>query len=236
LRFSIVIPAHNEEKYLPRCLASIGAAASPYPGEVEVIVALNRCTDGTEAVARAAGAKTVVEDARNMAAIRNAGARAATGEFLLTIDADSRMSPNMLETVDRALSSGRYVGGGVAILPERWSPGIIASALLLIPLALKYRISGGLFWLRRQDFEAIGGFDERFVSVEDVDFARRLKSYGKRKGKRFGHLFGAHIVTSCRKWDQFGDWYMVTHPRFVSRILSGRDQEAADKLYYDAER
>jgi glycosyltransferase involved in cell wall biosynthesis len=236
LRFSIVIPAHNEEKYLPRCLASIAAAASPYPGEVEVIVALNRCTDGTEAVARAAGARTVVEDARNMAAIRNAGARAATGEFLLTIDADSAMSPNMLETVDRALSSGRYVGGGVAILPERWSLGITASALLLLPIVLVYRITGGLFWLRREDFVAIGGFDEGFVSAEDVDFARRLKAHGKRKGMRFGHVFSAHIVTSCRKWDQFGDWFMVTHPRFAWRIFTGRDREAADKLYYDAER
>lgn len=90
--------------------------------------------------------------------------------------------------------------------------------------------------MRREDFAAIGGFDERFVSVEDVDFARRLKAYGRTKGKHFGHLFKAHIVTSCRKWDQFGDWYMVTHPSFVRRILAGHDQEAADRLYYDADR
>jgi glycosyltransferase involved in cell wall biosynthesis len=118
LRFSIVIPAHNEEKYLPRCLASVEAAASPYPGEVEVIVALNRCTDGTETVARAAGAKIVVEDARNMAAIRNAAARAATGEILVTIDADSAMSPNMLQVVDEAISSGKYVGEGWPFSPR----------------------------------------------------------------------------------------------------------------------
>jgi glycosyltransferase involved in cell wall biosynthesis len=236
MRFSVVIPAHDEEKYLPACLASIEAAARPYPGEVEVVVALNRCTDGTEAVAKSAGAKTVVEGARNMAKIRNAGARAATGEILLTIDADSVMSSNMLQVIDERLSSGKYIGGGVAIIPERWSLGIIASALLLLPLLLRYRISGGLFWLRREDFQAIGGFDEGFVSVEDVDFARRLKAYGRSKGKRFGHVFRAHILTSCRKWDQFGDWYMVRNPRFVWRILSGRDQEAADRLYYDADR
>jgi glycosyltransferase involved in cell wall biosynthesis len=236
MRFSVVIPAHNEEKTLPACLASVKVAAMPYPGEVEVIVALNRCTDGTEGAALAAGARTVVEDARNMAAIRNAAARAATGDILITVDADSVMSPNMLQVVDARLSSGKYIGGGVAILPERWSLGIIASALLLLPLVLRYGISGGLFWLRREDFVAIGGFDERFVSVEDVDFARRLKAYGRSKGKRFGHVLNAHIVTSCRKWDQFGDWFMVTHPRFVRRILTGRDQEAADKLYYDADR
>ena len=74
------------------------------------------------------------------------------------------------------------------------------------------------------------------IVVEDVDFAKRLKAYGRSKGKRFGHIFKAHILTSCRKWDQFGDWYMVTHPRFVWRILTGHDREAADKLYYDADR
>lgn len=236
MRFSVIIPAHDEEKYLPACLASIDAAAKPYPGEVEVVVALNRCTDGTEAVARAAGAKTVVEDARNMAAIRNAGARAATGEILLTIDADSAMSPNMLQVIEEKLSSSKYIGGGVSILPERWSLGIAASAALLIPLVLRHRISGGLFWLRREDFAAIGGFDERFISAEDVDFARRLKALGRLKGKRFGHILKAHIVTSCRKWDQFGDWYMFTHPRFVWRVLSGHDQEAANWHYYDADR
>lgn len=236
MRFSIVIPARDEEKHLPGCLDAIEAAARPYAGEVEVIVVLNRCTDGTEAVARARGARVVREDARNMAAIRNAGAKAATGEILLTIDADSRMSPNMLQAVARRLSSGKFIGGGVAILPERWSLGIIASALLLIPLAVRHRITGGLFWTRREDFEATGGFDESFVSVEDVDFARRLKAYGRTRGKRFGHLLRAHIVTSCRKWDEFGDWYFFTHPGFVRRILSGHDREAADRLYYDFKR
>ncbi len=236
MRFSIVIPARDEERHLPACLDAVAAAARPYPGEVEVIVVLNRCTDGTEAVARARGARIVREDARCMAAIRNAGARAATGEFLLTVDADSRMSANMLQVIDRGLSSGKFIGGGVAILPERWSLGIVASALLLIPLAVRHRITGGLFWTRREDFEAVGGFDESFVSVEDVDFARRLKAYGRAKGKRFGHILSAHIVTSCRKWDEFGDWYMVTHPRFVWRILSGHDREAADRLYYDFKR
>jgi glycosyltransferase involved in cell wall biosynthesis len=47
MRFSILIPARNEEKCLPGCLESIKAAASPFPDQVEVIIAINRCTDGT---------------------------------------------------------------------------------------------------------------------------------------------------------------------------------------------
>jgi glycosyltransferase involved in cell wall biosynthesis len=235
-KFSIIVPARNEEKFLPSCLASIAAASEPFSGEVELIVAINRCTDRTEEIARAAGAQIVHEDARNIARIRNAGAQAAAGEILITIDADSRMSRGMLVTVDRLLTSGKYIGGGVMIYPERWSLGILATGLLLLPIALRHRIAGGLFWCRREDFVAIGGFDERCVSVEDLDFAKRLKAYGKSKGKPFKTIMTDHIVTSCRKFDQFGDWYLILNPGFVRRIFSGRSQKDADHFYYDVQR
>jgi glycosyltransferase involved in cell wall biosynthesis len=235
-KFSIIVPARNEERFLPGCLASIAAASAPYPGEVEIIASINRCTDRTEEIARAAGAKIVHEDARNIARIRNAGAQAATGEILITIDADSRMSRGMLVTVDRLLATGKYIGGGVMIWPERWSVGILATGFILLPIAAKHRVSGGLFWCFGEDFWAIGGFDERCVSVEDLDFANRLKAYGKQKGKRFKTIWKEHIVTSCRKFDQFGDWYLVLNPGFVRRIFSGRSQKDADHFYYDVQR
>ena len=103
-RFSILIPARNEEHYLPGCLKSIKAAAQPYPDQVEVIVALNRCTDRTEEIALDHDAKVVREDAKNLSRIRNAAATAATGRIIVTIDADSRMSSNMLTEIDRLLS------------------------------------------------------------------------------------------------------------------------------------
>ena len=105
-RFSILIPARNEEKCLPGCLESIKAAAGPFPDQVEVIVAINRCTDRTEEIAVAHGAKVVHDDSRNLAKIRNAAARTATGEVIVTIDADSRMSANMLSEIDRFLRTG----------------------------------------------------------------------------------------------------------------------------------
>jgi hypothetical protein len=74
------------------------------------------------------------------------------------------------------------------------------------------------------------------VSAEDIDFARRLKSYGKSKGKRFKTITKAHIVTSCRKFDEFGDWFLFKNPRLVWKIFQGKDQNAADRLYYDVNR
>lgn len=203
---------------------------------MEIIVVLNRCTDGTERIARDAGCRVIVEDAKNLSAIRNAGARIAQGQIILTVDADSLVSENMLEAVDHSLAKGNVVGGGVLIVPERYSLGILITALYLLPIALRYGISAGLFFCRREDFNAIGGFDERLVSVEDIDFARRLKTHGKLTGRRFVTLFRASITTSCRKFDRFGDWYFVFRPHLVWSLLKGRNQSQADKVWYDFER
>jgi glycosyltransferase involved in cell wall biosynthesis len=235
-RFSVLIPARNEENYLPRCLDSIKVAATPFPDQVEIIVTLNRCTDHTEEIALKYGAKVVCEDSRNLARIRNAAAKAATGEIIVTIDADSRMTNNMLMEIDRLIQTGRYIGGGVAIWPERWSLGIMLTVLLLAVMLLCRRVSGGLFWCLRKDFEAIGGFNENLVSLEDLDFAQRLKALGKSKGKRFMTIRKAYITTSCRKWDKFGDWYLLMNPRLVQRILKGQSQEDANNFYYDVRR
>jgi glycosyltransferase involved in cell wall biosynthesis len=56
-RFSILIPARNEEDFLPQCLDAIKVAATPFPDQVEIVVALNRCTDRTEEIALKQGAK-----------------------------------------------------------------------------------------------------------------------------------------------------------------------------------
>ncbi len=234
-RISVIIPAHNEQRYLGACLDSVAAAAARVALPVETVVVLNRCTDGTEAVARAQGAIVAREDARNLARIRNAGARCATGDVLVTLDADSRMSANMLAEIRRKLDSGNYVGGGVRMKAERMSLGIFCSCLTFMPWLFWQGFAGGLFWMWRRDFEAIGGFNEQWVSAEDVDLSRRLKAHGAARGLRFGVIRRAYIVTSCRKFDHFGDWFLFRNRPLVARILGGRDQAAADRLYYDCE-
>ena len=73
MKISVIIPAHNEEEYLPIGLAAVSKSAKICPCEVEVIVVLNRCHDRTEEIARKAGAIIAREEAKNLALIRNAG-------------------------------------------------------------------------------------------------------------------------------------------------------------------
>lgn len=240
MKFSIVIPARNEERTLGRCLDSIEAASQPFGGDVETIVVLNRCTDATERIATERGCRIVREDRRCLSAIRNAGARAAVGEILVTIDADSRMSPDTLREVDAALASRRHVGGGVRIRTERMSAGIWMTGLVLRAMLWWTGLEGGLYWCRRKDFEAIGGFDERLLMAEDLDFARRLRAFGASCGLRFGVLPHAYIVTSCRKFDHFGDWFffraLFFRGRQIRGELKGEGRRFADLFFYEFRR
>lgn len=233
---SIVIPAHNEEEFLPDCLRGVRRAAAFAKVEVEVIIVLNRCTDRTEAIAQEAGAMIVREDEANLSKIRNAGAAVATAPVLVTCDADSVPHQKTFSLVLAKLAAGNVVGGGTLTWPERWSLGIVCSVGSVLPYLIWHGVSFGLFWCYREDFEAIGGFNEKLVSIEDLDFAKRIKARGQEDGRRFGTLVAAPLTTSCRKFDQFGDWYLFLNPRFVWRIFRGTDREVADKFWYQVGR
>jgi glycosyltransferase involved in cell wall biosynthesis len=232
-RISLIIPAHNESAFLPACLTAARLAADRAQVEVEILVVLNRCTDDTEEIARRHGCRIVREDAKNLSVIRNAGVAVATGKIIVTCDADSLMHPESFVKILQRLDSGKTVGGGAMVLPERWSLGIIASAISILPYLAFSGVSFGLFWFFKRDFDEIGGFDARFVSVEDVDFAQRLKRHGRRSGRSWGTLVTTPLVTSCRKFDQFGDWYLFRNPAFVRRVFQGNDRKTADKFWYD---
>jgi glycosyltransferase involved in cell wall biosynthesis len=233
---SLAIPAHNEEKHIARCIESIVMAACHASQPVEIVVALNRCTDRTGEIAESLGARCIIEDTKCIAAVRNAAVRASTAPAIATLDADSWMSLNTISEILTRVYDARYVGGGSLVKLERWSVGIAFSLLAIAPYLVRPRVSIGMFWCLREAFEAIGGFDETMVSVEDLDFAVRLKAYGRSRGQRYGTIWRNGITTSCRKCDQFGDWYIFRHPRVVKALFSGKNRGAADRFWYDVKR
>ncbi|MCQ2468221.1 MAG: glycosyltransferase [Ruminococcus sp.] len=239
--FSVVIPAHNEEDYIGKCLKSVRKAAKAVsPQRVQIIVVANRCTDRTAAIAKNYGAEVLANDEKCIASIRNTGVKAALGNIVVTIDADSTMSKNSLREIRAMLSCGKYIGGGTNPRFDRMSLGIALSSvyilICILPEIIRARafLSGAMFWFYKRDFMAVGGFDEKLVSLEDIDFAKRLKKYGESRNKKYGTLRKSYIITSSRKFDQFGDWYLLKNRKLVKQIFSGKNRKAADSFYYDA--
>lgn len=233
---SIAIPAHNEERYIARCIGSIASSAQTAGQPVEIVVALNRCTDRTQQIAESLGARCVVNDTKCIAAVRNSAVRATTTSAIATLDADSWMSSHTVSEILKRISDNRFIGGGAALWPERVSIGILFSLLMVAPYVISRGVSAGMFWFSREAFEAVGGFDESLVSAEDVDFGLRLKAHGRTCGRQYGTIHRHGITTSCRKFDQFGDWYLFRNPSLVRDIFSGTNRTAADHFYYDVKR
>ena len=213
-RISLVIPARNESLWLPPLLDSVDGAHARYwrgPGAVEVIVADNVSTDATAEIARSRGCRVVSVEKRVIGAVRNGGARVATGEVLAFVDADSRIHPATFDVIDRCLEDERVVGGATGVSMERISLGIAAAYTALVPLVWVMRMDTGVVFCRRADYDAVGGYREDIRVAEDVDFLWKLRKLGKSKGQRLARPRGAKAVTSTRKFDEYGDWHYLTN-------------------------
>lgn len=209
LTFSLVVPAYNEERLLPRLLASIEEARRHVSYPVEVVVADNASTDRTPCVAREHAARVVRVEKRSIGAARNGGASASTGSWLGFVDADSRVHPDTFRALEAAIAGGRVAGGATGLTPERWSLGIAAAWGACLPVARLLGLDSGVVFCRRPDFEGLGGFDEEKLVAEDVDFWLALKKLGARRGQRFVRLTGVPALFSTRKFDEHGDWYFL---------------------------
>jgi glycosyltransferase involved in cell wall biosynthesis len=234
-RFSLVIPARNEALWLPLLLDSVEAARTRYwlgPDAVEVIVSDNVSTDETAAIAERRGSRVVRVEKRVIGAVRNGGGRAASGEILAFVDADSRIHPETFNVIDRCLESGRVVGGATGVSMERFSLGIAAAYALLLPLVWSVGMDTGVVFCRRADYEAVGGYREDIRFAEDVDFLWKLRRLGKARGQKLARPRGAKAITSTRKFDEYGEWHYVTNigRSFVHFLF---DREALDRFADD---
>jgi glycosyltransferase involved in cell wall biosynthesis len=233
---SVIVPAHNEQRFLPACIDSIRRAQQHVDRQVEIVVVANRCTDRTAQIADLSGAVVVDDRSTTIAASRNAGAARSTGDILVMIDADSIMAPRALVEVQRHLDGGAFVGGGCTVVPERRSVGIDLTMAFMRASVRVSGLGGAMYWCRRGDFEAIQGFNESLAIAEELDFARRLREHGRHTGRRYTTLRSAPVVTSCRTFDRFGDWHVFGLSRRVGEqrpSSTGEGRTFVDRYFYD---
>lgn len=207
MKVSLVIPAHNEEKYLGRCLSSV----LKYRHDClhEIIVVDNASSDSTTFVASAfSGVRVVREEKKGLTRARQRGFETASGDIIAYVDADTELPPRWLEIVDREFSAD----AGLVCLsgPYRYYDFSLFGNFLVklfwycvaFPtyLLTGFMAVGGNFAARRSAIEKIGGFDTSIAFYgEDTDIARRLHKVGKVKFK-----LSFFILTSPRRFSGQG--------------------------------
>src|SRR5580704_4609959 len=118
MKISVIVPAFNEEKLVGASLAAIQTAIKSFANrgwDTELIVCDNNSTDRTAELARAAGATVVFEPVNQIGRARNRGAEAATGDWLIFVDADSHPSRELFADTADAIESGKYLFGGAYV-------------------------------------------------------------------------------------------------------------------------
>ena len=238
---SIIIPCYNEAALLPRLLTSIDAARRAFsggPDGIEIIVSDNASTDETAAIAVGHGCRVVSSTMRCIGAVRNAGAASAHGGIVAFIDADSQVHHDTFNVIAAFMTRPDVVGGTTGATMERWSAGIALTYATFLPLVWATSMDIGVVFCRREDFEAVGGYDESLKFAEDVKFLFALRRIGRVRGSRLVRARAAKVIASTRKFDQFGDWhYLTLLVKGPWYLISRRRRDAfADQYWYKSGR
>jgi rSAM/selenodomain-associated transferase 2 len=193
---SVIVPVLNEGATLGLCLERLGH----HRDVIEIIVVDGGSQDQTPTIARkfpVIFCKTAGGRAKQM----NAGAAIAQGDILLFLHSDTQLPSNFPALVRETLADPRVVAGAfpLAIADSRWPLRLIEkmvqwrSRLFSLPYG-----DQGIF-LRRSDFESLGGYAE-LVIMEDYELMQRLRKKGKIR------LTSQPAVTSPRRWQKLGVW------------------------------
>lgn len=227
---SFIVPAYNEEFELPHTLEAIRNAAQDR--QYEIIVVDDASTDGTAAITREVGSKVVSINRRQIAAARNAGARAATGDVLFFVDADTRINRKHVTGGIAALEAG--CSGGSARVTVAGTVPMWSSVCLKVFCAVYFGFNlgaGAFLFTTRKNFDAVGGFDESLFVGEEVYFSVALRKLGRFR------ILREPIVTSGRKLRIYSgreilmnSFYAITHGTRAARSREGLE------IWYDGKR
>lgn len=209
---SVVIPAFNEEEYLPKSLGAIKAQEFDKP--YEVIVVDNNSTDNSKKIARSFAARVVTEKKQGLIFAKDAGCDSARAPLVVVLDADNVTPPDWLKTIEEVLSDASVAAiTGPYLLPGApWWARIHTTAGIYFIRLVQWltgsspHIWGGNTAFRKADFVKIGGYDTRFsFAADEVKLRKELRKYGRiRQDMRMA------VVSSTRRFKKGFFYFYVT--------------------------
>jgi len=232
---SVVVIGRNEGARLTRCLQSV-ALLRDVPGEIEVIYADSNSSDGSVARARETGVTVLeVKPARPTAAIgRNAGWRAARGEYVLFLDGDTIVHLDFAATAIQALSDAKVAivwGHRREIRPQdSLYNRVLDLDWIYAPGDTEF--CGGDAVMRRAVLADVDGYDENLIAGEEPEMCRRIRA----KGWRILHIdvpMTGHDLAMTR-WGQY--WKRATRAGYAYAQVSARFRGTGDPFWEDDRR
>ena len=202
-RVSIIIPWYNGGKYLPEAVASARAQTHP---SLEIIVVDDHSTDPETLTIyerlRGEGIQVLQTPAgrKGPSAARNTGIAAATGEYLLPLDADDVIAPAYVSKAVAVLEADPAIG--ICYCHARFM-GLKSGPWKLPPYSFEELLCGNMIFatalFRKADWEKVGGYDERLtVGLEDYALWLRLTDQGTRVHRLEEELFFYRIKGGSR--------------------------------------
>lgn len=236
MKVSVAIPAHNEAESLPACLEALANQDTQY--EQQIIVVDSASTDQTAAVARAwedrLDLRIVQETLPGRGRARHRGFAEANTDIILSTDADSIVPPNWTESLVGALvahpeatavSGSSYITDGTRLTNWTMRVGMPLSLRAYRFMIGHYMLTGANFAIRRDAYEAAGGFDQDRDMLDDVDLSFRVHKVGKiiylkePKVLTEGDIFGKGYIQ--------GFWHYAKHLPPLLKRYGLRGEKAA---------
>jgi len=197
VKISVIIPTLNEAEHLAEVLEALAVESK---GPHEVIVVDGGSDDGTESIAGEGGARIIACSTAGRACQMNCGAAEAQGEVLFFLHGDTLVPEDALNLIDEALANSEVVGGGFIRRFDSDSWWLNLTCRLADWRSERWGIflgDHGMF-VRSEDFEELGGFDENLLRCEDLDFSLNMREQGKVVALR------PAVVSSARRFDELG--------------------------------
>ena len=232
---SFIIPAHNEEKYIGKTIEAIHSAIEESDILAEIIVVNDDSSDATVQIAGDLGARTIDVSLRNIGAVRNAGARIASNDWIVFVDADTIVPAKTLIQSLNCLARGD-AGGGSRVEIDQPEGLSWLKRIMYLGVILGWQIVGGwaagcYMFCQKELFDSFGGFDEEYFAGEELFFSRQLKQRGRFK------LVPHPVITSARKLHKYSSAQLM---RFILvPLLSVRSilrSKSGLEILYDDQR